>query len=72
MESDIKTGAEFASKSALGGDVRKGAAEPFAYVPLNRRFLNKRNRAVAKFRFKAVATVSKKGEKAKKALGGSK
>ena len=72
VESDIKTGEQFASKGTHGGDVKKGTQDPFAYVPLNRRFLNKRNRAVAKFRFKAVAAPTLKGDKAKAVTAKSK
>jgi ribosomal RNA-processing protein 12 len=62
-EEDIKKGTEFASKTGLG-DVKKGNVEPFAYVPLSRAMLNKRNTAQRVNRFKAVDYRGLKGRKA--------
>lgn len=65
MEQDIKTGEEFQTDRGFG-DVKRGAVDPFAYVPLNRKFLNKRNMRFADTRLDAVTSKSFKGEKARR------
>eukprot|EP00759_Apiculatamorpha_spiralis_P041671 PhF_6_TR40213/c0_g1_i2/m.59720/K14794/RRP12; ribosomal RNA-processing protein 12 len=55
----MHTGDEFKSKSA-GGDMKKpNRPDPYAYVPLDRKFLNKRNKHVGKERLTLVS--SKRG-----------
>jgi len=51
------TGEQFKSKKA-GGDAKKKDQkyEPFAYMPLQRKNLNKRNKSKAKTQFKAIVT----------------
>lgn len=67
LEKDIKTGAEFENTTALG-DHKQGNLEPFAYVPLHPKYLNKRHVAVSAKRFKAVEHKGLKGAKAQRAL----
>mmetsp|Transcript_32710 Transcript_32710/g.37886 ORF Transcript_32710/g.37886 Transcript_32710/m.37886 type:complete len:1233 (-) Transcript_32710:131-3829(-) len=59
---DIRLGDEYRGKGS--GDVKRGSTDPFAYVPLNRRFMNKRHRRQAVQRFEAVGTTALKGNKA--------
>ncbi|EPY24775.1 ribosomal rRNA-processing protein 12 [Angomonas deanei] len=63
MEEDIKKGEEF--QGTGGGDIRRGNIEPYAYVPLNRRYMNKRHARQALQRFETIAKRNVKGEKAK-------
>lgn len=64
VEADIRKGDEYATGRG-GGDVKRGSVDPFAYVPLNRRFMNKRHRRQAVQRFEAVNNKTLKGNKAK-------
>jgi ribosomal RNA-processing protein 12 len=64
LEDDIKTGEEFASVHG-SGDIKRGNVDPFAYVPLNRAMLNKRNANLRLKRYEAVSTKNKKGGKAR-------
>eukprot|EP00743_Colponemidia_sp_Colp-15_P014591 GILK01017326.1.p1 GENE.GILK01017326.1~~GILK01017326.1.p1 ORF type:complete len:590 (-),score=73.68 GILK01017326.1:5-1774(-) len=54
FEKDIRKGEEFEGRKGALGDVKKGTVDPYAYVPLDRRFMNKRHRQHAVGRFKAV------------------
>ncbi|KPI89852.1 hypothetical protein ABL78_1021 [Leptomonas seymouri] len=63
VEEDIRKGDEF--RGAGEGDVKRGNLEPFAYVPLNRRYMNRRNARHAVHRFEVVANKHLKGNKAK-------
>ncbi|KPA81047.1 hypothetical protein ABB37_04414 [Leptomonas pyrrhocoris] len=63
VEEDIRKGDEF--RGTGDGDVKRGNVEPFAYVPLNRRYMNRRNTRHAVHRFEAVANKHLKGNKAK-------
>lgn len=65
VEEDIRKGDEF--RGTGDGDVKRGAMEPFAYVPLNRRYMNRRHTRHAVHRFEVVAHKHLKGEKAKMA-----
>jgi ribosomal RNA-processing protein 12 len=64
VQEDIRRGDEFSSGKGQG-DVKRGKLDPFAYVPLNRRFMNKRHSRQAVQRFEAVSTKTFKGNKAK-------
>ncbi|KAJ9435047.1 Ribosomal RNA-processing protein 12, partial [Diplonema papillatum] len=68
VDTDVRAGAHFKAKGS-SGDVKKGAVEPFAYVPLNAKFLNKRHRMKSIARVGAVAETAPRGNKAKQ--GGS-
>eukprot|EP01059_Diplonema_ambulator_P028020 TRINITY_DN46728_c0_g1_i1.p1 TRINITY_DN46728_c0_g1~~TRINITY_DN46728_c0_g1_i1.p1 ORF type:complete len:1168 (+),score=532.00 TRINITY_DN46728_c0_g1_i1:49-3504(+) len=63
VEKDVKTGAQFRART--GGDVKKGGMDPFAYVPLNAKYLNKRHRMKAISRVAAVDETAQKGAKAR-------
>lgn len=63
VEEDIRKGDEF--RGTGDGDVKRGNLEPFAYVPLNRRYMNRRNARHAVHRFEVVANKHLKGNKAK-------
>ncbi|KAG5469886.1 hypothetical protein CUR178_02028 [Leishmania enriettii] len=65
VEEDIHKGDEFLGTG--DGDVKRGNIDPFAYVPLNRRYMNRRNTRHAVHRFEAVANKHLKGNKAKAA-----
>ena len=66
FERDIRKGEEFEGRKGALGDVKKGTVDPYAYVPLDRRFMNKRHRKHAVGRFKAVITKGNlKGGKAR-------
>ncbi|CAJ1033834.1 NUC173 domain containing protein, putative [Leishmania lindenbergi] len=65
VEEDIRKGDEF--RGTGDGDVKRGNIDPFAYVPLNRRYMNRRNARHAVHRFKAVTNKHLKGHKAKAA-----
>ena len=67
VESDVRTGSQYRAKS--GGDIKKGAIDPYAYVPLNAKYLNKRHRMKAISRVDSVNESVPKGNKAK--FGGS-
>lgn len=68
VQEDIRLGDEFSSGKGQG-DVKRGKLDPFAYVPLNRRFMNKRHSRQAVQRFEAVSTKTFKGNKAKMVYG---
>eukprot|EP01061_Rhynchopus_euleeides_P026217 TRINITY_DN42919_c0_g1_i1.p1 TRINITY_DN42919_c0_g1~~TRINITY_DN42919_c0_g1_i1.p1 ORF type:complete len:1164 (+),score=609.58 TRINITY_DN42919_c0_g1_i1:94-3585(+) len=63
VESDVRTGSQFRAQTGSFGDVKKGAVDPFAYVPLNAKYLNKRHRMKAISRVGAVNETAKKGRK---------
>lgn len=63
VEEDIKKGEEFVGSGV--GDVKRGSIDPYAYVPLNRRFMNRRHSRQALHRFEVVTHKPLKGEKAK-------
>ncbi|KAG5495228.1 hypothetical protein JKF63_02283 [Porcisia hertigi] len=65
VEEDIRKGDEFLGTG--DGDVKRGNLDPFAYVPLNRRYMNRRNAHHAVHRFQVVANKHLKGNKAKAA-----
>lgn len=60
-QSEKAFGAEFKAKKA-GGDVRKkGKPDPFAYVPLQRKTLNKRKQRKMVGQFKGLVRATKRG-----------
>ncbi|ORC91599.1 ribosomal rRNA-processing protein 12 [Trypanosoma theileri] len=70
VEEDIRKGDEF--KGTGQGDVKRGNMAPFAYVPLNRQFMNKRHQREAVQRLEAVVHEHLKGNKAKLARSSKK
>ncbi len=65
LEQDIKKGEEYTTGRGEG-DVKRGKIDPFAYVPLNRRFINRRHRRQAVQRFDAVNYKVLKGNKSRR------
>lgn len=63
VEEDIKKGEEFIGAGL--GDVKRGNIDPYAYVPLNRRYMNRRNARHSLHRFEVITHKQLKGEKAK-------
>ncbi|KAF8283912.1 putative NUC173 domain containing protein [Trypanosoma cruzi] len=63
VEEDIRKGEEFKGKG--DGDVRRGNMAPYAYIPLNRQYMNKRHQREAMQRLMTVAHPHMKGNKAK-------
>ncbi|RNF11101.1 ribosomal rRNA-processing protein 12 [Trypanosoma rangeli] len=63
VEEDIRKGEEF--KGTGEGDVRRGNVAPYAYIPLNRQYMNKRHQREALQRLMTVAHPHVKGNKAK-------
>eukprot|EP00658_Telonema_sp_P-2_P081207 TRINITY_DN8270_c0_g1_i3.p1 TRINITY_DN8270_c0_g1~~TRINITY_DN8270_c0_g1_i3.p1 ORF type:complete len:1124 (-),score=391.12 TRINITY_DN8270_c0_g1_i3:77-3448(-) len=68
FEDDIKKGEEYEGNNNSGlGDVKRGGIDPYAYVPLDRRFMNKRHRVHGVRRFESVVNKGNlKGGKASK------
>eukprot|EP00762_Andalucia_godoyi_P006947 ANDGO_08302.mRNA.1 hypothetical protein H257_09680 len=61
---DVHTGEEFSAAKRSRGDIKKpGKVDPYAYVPLNQRFLNKRYRHRSEERFTRVVTNSNHNQK---------
>ncbi len=54
-------GAEYRSKKAKGDMKKPGKADPYAYVPLDMKNLNRRKRAKAAGQFKNLVRGAKKG-----------
>ncbi|KEG14114.1 ribosomal rRNA-processing protein 12 [Trypanosoma grayi] len=63
VEEDIRKGEEFVGTGQ--GDVRRGNVAPYAYVPLNRQYMNKRHQREAMQRLEVVTHNHLKGNKAK-------
>lgn len=63
VEEDIRKGEEFIGTGL--GDVKRGNIDPYAYVPLNRKYMNRRNARHSLYRFEVVSHKQLKGEKAK-------
>jgi ribosomal RNA-processing protein 12 len=59
------TGEEYRSTKAAGDMKKPGRPDPYAYLPLNPRMLNKRRRLHAYKQFENVITAAKKGAKTK-------
>lgn len=54
-------GSEYRSKKSKGDVKKKGAVDPYAYIPLSRNSLNKRKRAKNSGKFKSIVQGAKKG-----------
>lgn len=54
-------GSEYRSKKSTGDMKKKGAHDPYAYIPLSRNTLNKRKRAKNSGQFKSVVQAARKG-----------
>ncbi|KAK3918716.1 RRP12-like protein [Frankliniella fusca] len=54
-------GSEYRSKKAKGDVKKKGAPDPYAYVPLNRALLNKRKKLKQAGQFKGLVRAARKG-----------
>lgn len=59
-----KYGSEYRSKKAKGDTKKKGAYDPYAYIPLSRNTLNKRKRAKNSGQFKSIVQGARKGANA--------
>lgn len=59
-------GEEYTSKKASGDMKRKGKPDPFAYMPLNRKSLNKRHGGKNKDQFSNLIKAAKKGAATKR------
>ena len=57
-------GSEYRAKSGKGDVKRKGKHEPYAYIPMSHKALNKRKQSKAKGQFASVISAAKKGSKA--------
>lgn len=59
----IKTGKEYRAKKARGDVKLKGKPDPYAYIPLSRKLLNKRKRQKSSAQLKGVVQAALKGAK---------
>ncbi|XP_049862058.1 RRP12-like protein [Schistocerca gregaria] len=57
----VTLGSEYRAKKAQGDMKRKGRPDPYAYLPLSRKFLNKRKKAKQSGHFSSVIKGAKKG-----------
>ncbi|KAL0280180.1 UNVERIFIED_CONTAM: hypothetical protein PYX00_001552 [Menopon gallinae] len=57
----FKTGKEYRAKKARGDVKLKGKPDPYAYIPLSRKLLNKRKRQKSSAQFKGVVQAALKG-----------
>ena len=62
--SDAEYGAEYRATKARGDVKKKGKADPYAYVPLQKSTLNKRKRAKYEGQFKNLVKAAKQGANA--------
>merc|ERR1719481_942765 len=60
---DKGAGSEYRSKSGKGDVKRPGKHDPYAYIPMTHKALNKRKQAKAKGQFSSVISAAKKGAK---------
>lgn len=54
-------GSEYRTKKSKGDQKKKGALDPYAYIPLSRNSLNKRKRAKNSGQFKSIVQAARKG-----------
>jgi len=62
---DKHSGEEFKAKKA-GGDIKKGKLDPYAYIKLDPKFLNKRNKNKGTKQFENIVKGAKKGSQVKR------
>jgi len=60
---DKGAGSEYRSKTGKGDVKRPGKHDPYAYIPMTHKALNKRKQAKAKGQFSSVISAAKKGAK---------
>merc|ERR1719427_1619247 len=62
---DLKAdpGAEYRNKKGRGDVKKAGKHDPYAYIPMTHKALNKRKQAKAKGQFSSVISAAKKGAK---------
>jgi len=60
-KTEVKTGAEYRAKKAQGDVKLKGKPDPYAYMPLSRKMLNRRKRQKQAKQFKTIVKSAKKG-----------
>ncbi|CAK1541827.1 unnamed protein product [Leptosia nina] len=60
--SATSVGTEYRSKKAKGDIKKKGKPDPYAYLPLSRKNLNKRKKAVTSHQFKGIVKSKTKGK----------
>ncbi|KAJ8867394.1 hypothetical protein PR048_031195 [Dryococelus australis] len=61
QQSSVVSGAVYRSKKARGDMKRKGMPDPYAYVPLSRKMLNKRKKAKYSGQFTNLVRAARKG-----------
>lgn len=54
-------GSEYRAKKSEGDQKKKGALDPYAYIPLSRNTLNRRKRAKNSGQFKSIVQAARKG-----------
>ena len=57
------SGQEYKAKKGTGGDVQKGALQPFAYLPLDHRFLNRKKKREAPRQYANLVNAGRSGKK---------
>merc|ERR1712112_357716 len=62
---DKGSGSEYRSKSGRGDVKKAGKHDPYAYIPMTHKALNKRKQAKAKGQFSSVISAAKKGHNSK-------
>ena len=60
-----KNGTEFKAKRGTGGDVQKGNLQPYAYLPLDHRFLNRKKKREAPRQYSNLVQSGRDGKKKK-------
>ena len=60
-----KNGTEFKAKKGTGGDVQKGSLQPYAYLPLDHRFLNRKKKREAPRQYSNLIQSGKRENKKK-------
>ncbi|XP_070541212.1 RRP12-like protein [Ptychodera flava] len=61
--SNLPPGAEYRAKKAGGDMKRRGMPDPYAYVPLNMKQLNKRKKAKSSGQWKSIVKAARRGAK---------
>lgn len=68
LRKDSTPGAVYKSKKSQGDMKRKGLPDPYAYVPLTRKLLNRRKKNKSSGQFKSIIKGAKKGAKVGQSL----